>query len=63
MALPVRQEDDLVDAMQASPLTCVAVCTPGAPMNEDANGVVAVQLAQNVIDQGRFIKISPAGYE
>ena len=50
MALPVRQEDDLVDAMQASPLTCVAVRTPGAPMNEDANGVVAVQLAQNVID-------------
>jgi hypothetical protein len=50
MALPVWQEDDLVDAMQASPLTCMAVRTPGAPMNEDANGVVPVQLAQNVID-------------
>jgi hypothetical protein len=50
MALPVRQEDDLMDAMQASPLTCVAVRTPSAPMNDYANGVVAVQLAQNVID-------------
>jgi hypothetical protein len=50
MALPVRQEDDLVDAMETSPMTCVAVCTLGAPMNEDANGVVAVQLAQNVVD-------------
>lgn len=50
MALPVRQEDDLVDAMQASPLTCVAIRASGAPMNEDANGVVAVQLAQNVVD-------------
>jgi hypothetical protein len=45
VAFPVRQEDDLVDAMKASPLACVAIRASGAPMNEDANGAVPVQLA------------------
>lgn len=52
-----------MDGVKAGPLACMAVCTLGAPMNEGANGVVLVQLAQHVIDKSRFIKMPPAGYE
>ena len=63
VALPVGQEDDLVDAMQACPSACMAVRTLGAPVDKGANGVVLVQLAQHVIDKGRFIEMPSAGYE
>ena len=63
MALPVRQEDGLVDGVQVRPPSCVTVSALGAAADNGANGEVFVQLAQHVIDEGRFIEISPAGYE